>query len=1331
MKKFKYVILKMFVLVIGLAISLCLVANVSAATVTNGNLTLHEQTKVYSSNNSDYFNGCEDYANYVNQAPEITVLTHGLGSKACYWSNDISVNNGDELAYNSKSLIDKIYQKLNGNVLIYFAHCDSPTSFQLTQLSRTMTEIKQTERLDDVSKHIILIYESSIANASNNDVYNEFEYVLDTISMQYKSLTGVLPVLNLVGHSRGGVTNIMYATEHPYNVSSMYSLGTPFNGSALGGIDAVLKMLGYYDESAGALIPGVQSLLDYNEAVNIRNAWNKAYKADVNMNVVAYGSMTSIDYIEAMLYDAANGNSEYADLIKPYMNILKTVLNVVRKNANTTGTVLDFVRGIARVSNAFGINLYDKVLSFVSSDLEGSVTYEEGQKILSLYNVINGQAVIMDDLFIDLNSQLGYGFKDGVEFNGFKRYVKIFNVEDLTANRSIPNMPAVVHNLETMNETYTNEISNSLVYGIHSSNVITLGEDSTTAITLVGERAFKFSSSYTGTRKFTASGTSIKIYMYNSTNGLDLLTEAQNTITFEFQSNQKYMIVVGRQTKGSVNVSFNLLDVLSLGDNILQLSPGSQRVFKTTIGDSGYYLVSSSTSLVKVTGATNYATGQYYAYFQAGTTSYIYLTNTASYNVTANLSISEPESIEIEDEQFTVGSTQKVMEFTNPYNQSIQYKLKIDWTSSTSKSAAIYNQSNSSIASVILSSKTNTYSFTLGANQRCYIIFSDNASTIKANLSVNTVQLRWKINGTYSDTSTTLARNNIYTLDLVLYSNGKELDHYSSWACTQNSSYFSLSYGRLGISYNALIGYDIVIVPTVAAEYLLTITIGFDNQFSYAISNGDTINLHWNIALYSADSLQGIKISIVSGGKTFNITLIATNGVLNLRDYISETTGTSTIYVTSVIISGKTFYNGENCLDVGSLSVNNLYGGGSGTSSSPYTISCYRHLNNIRKNTYSYYKLTSNIDLSGKGDWDSIPSFNGNINGNYYTIQNMSVNVAVSGGDYGFIKYNYGTLTNIKFSGAKIYTTVSEVTVVMYIGIVSGYNSGTVTNCDVSNSSIDVRFYRSRVGGICGYNYGTIYDSDFSNSTMKVSGNAGGIVGYNTGTVDWSYATWVDITYYYNTGTGYIGGICGYNSGTAQSSCASYITILYGYSSSTGYIGGSVGYNTGSVDSCDVSSSTLDVQFYGSRVGGIVGYNTGTVYNSDFSNSNMKVSGNAGGIVGYNTGTVDYSYARNVEITYYWNDDNGHIGGIIGHNTGTVTRCNASVSMKWTSPSNNSSILPCLGYIIGYNSGTYSSCSTGGSSYDYSYKYWHFFIGWFDQSGRCFSSDNSKVGYNA
>lgn len=50
-----------------------------------------------------------------------------------------------------------------------------------------------------------------------------------------------------------------------------------------------------------------------------------------------------------------------------------------------------------------------------------------------------------------------------------------------------------------------------------------------------------------------------------------------------------------------------------------------------------------------------------------------------------------------------------------------------------------------------------------------------------------------------------------------------------------------------------------------------------------------------------------------------------------------------------------------------------------------------------------------------------------------------------------------------------------------------------------------------------------------------------------------------------------------------------------------------------------------------------------------------------------------------------------------------------------------------IGLVVGHNQGVYSDCSTN-MGYNISYYYWHF-IGWYDQSDRCFKVDEGKVGY--
>lgn len=90
--------------------------------------------------------------------------------------------------------------------------------------------------------------------------YAQLEYCLDVISYQYCQLTGELPTYNLIAHSRGGLTVMQYALAHPYNVQQMYTMGSPFNGSALGS----LNILGKYP---------CLWLAGYSKILLIRMAW--------------------------------------------------------------------------------------------------------------------------------------------------------------------------------------------------------------------------------------------------------------------------------------------------------------------------------------------------------------------------------------------------------------------------------------------------------------------------------------------------------------------------------------------------------------------------------------------------------------------------------------------------------------------------------------------------------------------------------------------------------------------------------------------------------------------------------------------------------------------------------------------------------------------------------------------------------------------------------------------------------------------------------------------------------------------------------------------------
>jgi len=182
------------------------------------------------------------------------------------------------------------------------------------------------------------------------------------------------------------------------------------------------------------------------------------------------------------------------------------------------------------------------------------------------------------------------------------------------------------------------------------------------------------------------------------------------------------------------------------------------------------------------------------------------------------------------------------------------------------------------------------------------------------------------------------------------------------------------------------------------------------------------------------------------------------------------------------------------------------------------------------------------------------------------------------------------------------------------------------------------------------------------------------------------------------------------------------------------YVGTVAGYvRSGYIEDCEISgSSNINVKICNSSVGGFAGFNQSTVKGCDIYAATFHVSGEAGGVVGRNNGNVTTCNAYDVQITYYWDEDNGKIGGIVGYNraNGRVSVCYSDGLIKWTSPNRNNHIYPALGYTIGYNdaTGACTDCNTN-MRREISYYYWHFPLGYFDQSGMCFKFEDGKIGW--
>ncbi len=245
--------------------------------------------------------------NLDESSPLLTVLVHGYGSNASIWSNNfefLSDNEvGDEsidvnFTYDPNSLIERLRKISNANV--YYGTMTSINEFELyriTDLSDNYSDVKEfyeengyittellnsidyiqngevVKQISDISKHSIVIFESNGPWDSNKDEYDRLNTMIDKIVYDIKILNqNKLPKINLISHSRGGLTVMQYVLNHPHLVNDVFTIGAPYLGSKLGNSDLLLGIIGEND-------PGTNDILDPNLYTAYQERWNDNYES--------------------------------------------------------------------------------------------------------------------------------------------------------------------------------------------------------------------------------------------------------------------------------------------------------------------------------------------------------------------------------------------------------------------------------------------------------------------------------------------------------------------------------------------------------------------------------------------------------------------------------------------------------------------------------------------------------------------------------------------------------------------------------------------------------------------------------------------------------------------------------------------------------------------------------------------------------------------------------------------------------------------------------------------------------------------------------------------
>jgi hypothetical protein len=229
----------------------------------------------------------------------------------------------------------------------------------------------------------------------------------------------------------------------------------------------------------------------------------------------------------------------------------------------------------------------------------------------------------------------------------------------------------------------------------------------------------------------------------------------------------------------------------------------------------------------------------------------------------------------------------------------------------------------------------------------------------------------------------------------------------------------------------------------------------------------------------------------------------------------------------------------------------------------------YILMNDLDSTTAGYTELASPTANGGQGwepigwgNWEATPIgirergevFKGTLDGQGYEIRDLYINSQGQVGLFGFISKGGiitkgGIIKNITLINATVTTGEDsggqlelnedtmrclDVASVWGVGVLAGYNGGTMSNCYATGNITG----DSGVGGLVGYNEGTVSNC-YAMGNITGDSGVGGLVGYNDKGI---------VSNCYSTGTvrgeGYVGGLVGDNEGTVSNSYYNYGEVL-------------------------------------------------------------------------------------------------------------------------------------------------------------------------------------------
>lgn len=412
-----------------------------------------------------------------NDASNVTILTPGLGSNYKVWSH-LEEN---VFGYAKESIIAKMGDKLNNKLDIYIAKANS-TSYDLYYLSfndyKNNNNETKVDTLINNDNYKLLLYSPSYVRLDIDDAYDEFHRVIDDFSEKYKDIYNYLPKYNLVAHSRGGIINILYATNHPYNISKIYSIASPYGAINIAKPTKLLELFNL-DTVVDSLKEdaAISSILDDDNNKLIRDNWNKMLNDyDPNIEYYSFAYAETIPFLLRLTESGRDENQTKKEIFDSVnLDMIDCLIKFIANNQYFIHMLYSlFTDPIDLFNYIFNTNLYDKLLNLFGYKHDEEIPLEEFEHIFENfgYDKKENKIIILHDFLVDYNSAFGMSFDDGIEFNGFNKYLKVLDITDTYRPFASYIEPIVGHNVAVYDDDTIDFIVSNINYGNNEINNI-------------------------------------------------------------------------------------------------------------------------------------------------------------------------------------------------------------------------------------------------------------------------------------------------------------------------------------------------------------------------------------------------------------------------------------------------------------------------------------------------------------------------------------------------------------------------------------------------------------------------------------------------------------------------------------------------------------------------------------------------------------------------------------------------------------------------------------------------------------------------------------------